>query len=108
MAPSDRDLAQQAIADMLAKAADRDRNPYWTAEPCLEGHYPCKDAPVPQVIGSPAGLAAAILDTPGVEVVPIYHPLDNAYRMVIRLPVGVIPHAGVAAQHQDRTEGEKP
>jgi len=85
VAPSDRDLAERFIAERLAER--RGHGGVW--------HGDLLDA-------------AAILDTPGVEVVPIYHPLDNAYRMVIRLPVGVIPPAGVAAQHQDRTEGEKP
>jgi hypothetical protein len=79
--PSDRDLALQWLTSRLEAVDSDDR---------------------------PEEIAAAILDTPGVEVVPIYHPLDNAYRMVIRLPIGAVPRSGVAAhQHTEKINEEE-
>lgn len=65
--PSDRDLAQQ-----------------WLAERLHDIECGCKDG-----FGEwESHLAAAILDTPGVEVGRVFHPLDpHPTRLVIWLPI---------------------
>jgi hypothetical protein len=100
-APSDRDLAQRWLAEQFAAAADRDGDPCWTAEPCPAGHYPCDDAPAEQVVGSPAGLAAAILAASGAAVERLESG-GSYFRLAILFPA---QRSGVAA-HQHTEEGD--
>lgn len=87
--PSDRDLAQQFLADRMVEI----HVSAWGVLPDQAGRNYL------------AGVARMLLDTPGVEVARILRPLEGTERLVIWLPAELsAQRSGVTEQEQDRTE----